>query len=220
MKTMRWILLLRMAISQMSRNSFHIMKKSQNLPQKVPKERKSREPMKMPTVDIKGKLDAMKGIKMPSAQDMAESFNPMNSLKRPLGVRVREEDPVVQKERALIVKNSTPGELGNLKHPLDIPMPKFRSRNKSAEATAKKPHKPEENGKESEKEDTSTPGKGTLFNTLPRSLRQQNLVTSVREIDDPKVLQERQELIKNYTPSELAQIRGISDFPVPSKITN
>ena len=41
----------------------------------------------------------------------------------------------------------------------------------------------------SEKEDTSTPGKGTLFNTLPRSLRQQNLVTSVREIDDPKVLQ-------------------------------
>ena len=70
-----------------------------------------------------------------------------------------------------------------------------------------------------EKEDTSTPGKGKLFNTLPRSLRQQNLVTSVREIDDPKVIKERQELIKNYSPSELAQIRGLSDIPIPSKLT-
>ena len=104
--------------------------------------------MKMPTVDIKGKLDAMKGIKMPSAHDMAESLNPMNSLKRPLGVRVREEDPDVQRERALIVKNKTPGELGNLKSPLDIPMPKFRSRNKSAEATAKKVSKSEDTEKE------------------------------------------------------------------------
>ena len=69
-------------------------------------------------------------------------------------------------------------------------------------------------------EDTSTPGKGKLFNTLPRSLRQQNLVTSVREIEDPKVIQERQELIKNYSPAELAQFKGITDFPVPSKLTN
>ena len=72
----------------------------------------------------------------------------------------------------------------------------------------------------SEKEDTSTPGKGTLFNTLPRSWRQQNLVTSVREIDDPEVIKKRQELIKNYSPAELAQIRGLSDIPVPSKLTN
>merc|ERR1719384_1749756 len=99
-------------------------------------------------------------------------------------------------------------------------MPKLRSRNKSADATAKKAPKPEENGEEIEKEDTSTPGKGKLFNTLPRSLRQQNLVTSVREIEDPKVIEERQELIKNYSPAELAQIKGITDFPVPSKITN
>ena len=102
--------------------------------------------MKMPTV----KMPTVKAptFKMPSAADVAESLNPMNSLKRPLGVRVREEDPAVQRERALIVKNSTPGELGNLRHPLDIPMPKLRSRNKSAEATAKKAAKPEENGEE------------------------------------------------------------------------
>ena len=99
-------------------------------------------------MDVKGKLDALKGIKMPSAQDMAESLNPMSSLKRPLGVRVREEDPDVQRQRALIVKNTTPGELGNLKHPLDIPLPKFRSRNKSAEATTKKNSKSEDTEKE------------------------------------------------------------------------
>ena len=102
--------------------------------------------MKMPTV----KMPTMKmpTMKMPSAHDMAESLNPMNSLKMPLAVRVREEDPIVQRERAAIVKNSTPGELGNLRHPLDIPMPKLRSRNKSAEATAKKSPKAEENEKE------------------------------------------------------------------------
>ena len=100
----------------------------------------------MPTVNLKGKLDAMnmkmKNAKMPNAQDIADST--MNSLKKPLGVRVREENPVVQKERALIVKNFTPAELGNLKHPLDIPMPKLRSRNKSSDtATDKKAAKSE-----------------------------------------------------------------------------
>ena len=98
----------------------------------------------MPTIDVRGKLNAMKNIKMPSAQEMAEALNPMESLNMPLAVRVREEDPDVQRERALIVQNSTPAELGNLKHPLDIPMPKFRSRNKSAEASAKKASKTEE----------------------------------------------------------------------------
>ena len=106
--------------------------------------RKSREPMKMPTMPTM----KMPTMKMPSAQEMAASLNPMNSLKRPLGVRVREEDPTVQRERALLVKNSTPGELGNLKHPLDIPMPKFRSRNKSVENTVKKAPKVEEQEKE------------------------------------------------------------------------
>lgn len=39
-------------------------------------------------------------------------------------------------------------------------------------------------------------------------------------MDDPIVLKERQELIASKSPTELAQIKGISDFPVPSKITN
>ena len=99
----------------------------------------------MPTIDVRGKLNAMKNIKMPSAQEMAEALNPRESLNMPLAVRVREEDPDVQRERALLVKNNTPGQLGNLKHPLDIPMPKFRSRNKSAEASAKKAAKAEDN---------------------------------------------------------------------------
>lgn len=73
----------------------------------------------------------IKNVTMPNPQEIAQNY--VNSLKRPLGVRVRQEDQEVQRERAMIVKNSTPMELGNLRHPLDIPLPKLRGRNRSTE---------------------------------------------------------------------------------------
>ena len=87
--------------------------------------------MKMPTINIKGKLDAMnnsiKSFTMPSPADAAESIG--TSLKMPLAVRVRTENEEVQRQRAELVKNCTVSELASLKHPLDIPLPKLRSRN-------------------------------------------------------------------------------------------
>ncbi len=59
---------------------------------------------------------------------------------------------------------------------------------------------------------------GKLYNTLPRSWRTQNLVTSVREMNDPDELAARKNLVETKSPSELASITSFSDIPVPSKI--
>ena len=56
--------------------------------------------------------------------------------------------------------------------------------------------------------------------TLPRSWREQNLVTSVKEMGDEKELAARRELVQSRSPAQLAQITSISEFPVPSRITN
>ena len=39
----------------------------------------------------------------------------------------------VQRQRAQLVKNCTVAELASMKHPLDIPLPKLKSRNKSSD---------------------------------------------------------------------------------------
>ena len=57
-----------------------------------------------------------------------------------------------------------------------------------------------------------------MYNTLPRSWRTQNLVTSSREITDLEELAKRKQLIETKSPSELANITSLSDFPVPTKI--
>lgn len=57
-----------------------------------------------------------------------------------------------------------------------------------------------------------------MYNTLPRSWRTQNLVTSVREISDLEELARRKQLIETKKPGELGNINSISDFPVPAKI--
>ncbi len=54
--------------------------------------------------------------------------------------------------------------------------------------------------------------------TLPRALREKHVVTAVKEDEHPEILKERQEMVKNYTPAELASFGGLGDIPVPSRI--
>lgn len=86
----------------------------------------------MPNVDIRGKLASMnvkvKSARMPSPHELRESY--LNSgfhksFKQPLAVRTRVEDVDTQKARQLLTEKMTPIQLGNLKHPLDIPLPKI-----------------------------------------------------------------------------------------------
>ena len=54
--------------------------------------------------------------------------------------------------------------------------------------------------------------------TLPKSWREQNLVTKVREMEDKDELKLRRELVQSKSPAQLAQITSFGDFPVPSRI--
>ena len=55
-----------------------------------------------------------------------------------------------------------------------------------------------------------------MYNTLPRSWRTQNLVTSSREMTDLDEVVKRKELIESKSPAELANISSLSDIPVPT----
>ena len=52
--------------------------------------------------------------------------------------------------------------------------------------------------------------------SLPDPMTQQLLVKARRE--DPEVQRERQEIVNTKTVSELGQIHGLSDFPVPATL--
>ena len=56
--------------------------------------------------------------------------------------------------------------------------------------------------------------------TLPKSWRQQNLITSVRQMEDKDELAMRRELVQSKSPAQLSQMSGLGDFPVPSRIQN
>merc|ERR1711874_893223 len=58
------------------------------------------------------------------------------------------------------------------------------------------------------------------YNTLPKSFREQNIVTAVKENLDPEELARNQELTRSRTPAELAQIHSLSEFPLPDNIKN
>ena len=55
------------------------------------------------------------------------------------------------------------------------------------------------------------------YEGLPESLKKEVLVRSVVE-EDPDVLKERQDLVKNMNPGQLGNIGGLSDFPLPEKL--
>lgn len=57
-----------------------------------------------------------------------------------------------------------------------------------------------------------------IYATLPKSLTNQNIVTASR-IEDPAVAQEKRALTQAKSVSELAQIKGLSDFPIPDNIS-
>ena len=56
-------------------------------------------------------------------------------------------------------------------------------------------------------------GAGGLYDSLPRSLKEPCAVRTRTE--DPELQRERAELTRSKTPSQLAQIRGLGDIPIP-----
>ena len=57
-----------------------------------------------------------------------------------------------------------------------------------------------------------------MYATLPKSLREQNLITNVKSDKDPEVLAKRQEIVRTRTPAQLSQINNFDEFPIPTRI--
>ncbi len=141
-----------------------------------------------------------------------------------------EADPTVLAARQQLVKTSTPAELGRITGLADLPVP-ARLRNlhlpklggaAGGEPTAhtyddavstSRPSSPQfglQNG---------GGGGGSLYNSLPRSLRDQQLIVRCRTDDaDNEELKRRQELTRTHTPAQLSEISAISDLPIPAKL--
>ena len=60
----------------------------------------------------------------------------------------------------------------------------------------------------------------TMYATLPKSWKEQNLITKVKTDQDPDVIALRKELTQTKTPAELAQMSSVADLPIPTALEN
>merc|ERR1712088_301593 len=158
---------------------------------------------------------AIKKARLPTPMELKEGY--LNSafhksLHQPLIVKSKVEKEDVRVARQALTQEKSPTALGNINSVSDIPIPKvFAS-------------KPAEDGEEPA-EAKSMPRNmdewgQAAYNTLPKSFREQNIVTAVKENLDPEELARNQELTRSKTPAELAQIHSLSEFPLPDNIKN
>merc|ERR1711970_250220 len=110
-----------------------------------------------------------------------------------------------------ITQEKTPSQLGNIESISDFPVPTIRKSKGDKTETEEEgsgitiPKNMEEFGQ-------------AAYNTIPRSWREQNIITAVKENLDPEELERNQTLTKTKTPAELSQINSILEFPVPDRI--
>ena len=134
------------------------------------------------------------------------------SMKSEVLVRVRDEDPELQKQRQELTRSKSPVELSRINSMSDFPVPKNIENilNKAKDATdnAGGPTPPPRRFR---RED--------IYATLPASFKTEVLVKSKIETDD-ELLKARQELTRSKSPAQLSEIHGIEDFPIPTFVEN
>merc|ERR1719458_2458233 len=156
---------------------------------------------------------AIKKARLPTPMELKEGY--LNSafhksLHQPLIVKSKVEKADVRVARQALTQEKSPTALGNINSVSDIPIPKV---------FASKPAEDGEEPAEAKPMPRNMDEWGqAAYNTLPKSFREQNIVTAVKENLDPEELARNQELTRSKTPAELAQIHSLSEFPVPDNI--
>merc|ERR1712088_194804 len=156
---------------------------------------------------------AIKKARLPTPMELKEGY--LNSafhksLHQPLIVKSKVEKEDVRVARQALTQEKSPTALGNINSVSDIPIPKV---------FASKPAEDGEEPAEAKPMPRNMDEWGqAAYNTLPKSFREQNIVTAVKENLDPEELARNQELTRSKTPAELAQIHSLSEFPVPDNI--
>ena len=146
---------------------------------------------------------AIKKARLPTPMELKEGY--LNSafhksLHQPLIVKSKVEKEDVRVARQALTQEKSPTALGNINSVSDIPIPKV---------FASKPAEDGEEPAEAKPMPRNMDEWGqAAYNTLPKSFREQNIVTAVKENLDPEELARNQELTRSKTPAELAQVRN------------
>merc|ERR1711892_1041107 len=156
-------------------------------------------------------------MKSQSTQSLHQSLygSLPRSLKQDLLVKQRLEDPEILAVRREIVASKSVSELSQITSFSDIPVPTTlrKAFHKSLEKLS---------GFMTPKHDDETSSQvsrsRSLYDTLPRSLTDKQLLVRTKVEADPDLLAERQALVEAKSPVELSQINSLADFPIPSRV--
>ena len=120
-------------------------------------------------------------------------------------------------ERRKLTEERSPMELGNIGSIADLPIPTPISNlfNKPANDT---PVKPKRKNMEEKRKRNLTTGAFLTEDFLPQSWLETKLVCRTKVEEDPEVLKTRQDIVAGKSVSELSQMRGLEDFPIPTRV--
>merc|ERR1719331_293991 len=167
------------------------------------------------------KENVKKGVSRSVTSLSAKSLTSLSipeSLLTPLAVKSVVEDQDVVAKNKEIIKTKSVGELSHIGALSDFPIPDNVENlyNKLTATSSKRPAP----AVPAERPSSPQSFKETIYETLPRSMRETQLITNSKFEEDEERLKERQELTRTKSPTELSQISSMSDFPIPTPVEN
>merc|ERR1719331_2573300 len=167
------------------------------------------------------KENVKKGVSRSVTSLSAKSITSLSipeSLLTPLAVKSVVEDQDLVAKNKEIIKTKSVGELSRVGALSDFPIPDNVENlyNKLTAPSSKRPAP----AVPTERPASQQGFKETIYETLPRSMRETQLITNSKFEEDEERLKERQELTRTKSPTELSQISSMSDFPIPTPVEN
>merc|ERR1712233_101373 len=167
------------------------------------------------------KENVKKGVSRSVTSLSAKSVTSLSipeSLLTPLAVKSVVEDQDLVAKNKEIIKTKSVGELAHIGTLSDFPIPDNVENlyNKLTATSTKRPAP----AAPTERPSSPQSFKETIYDTLPRSMRETQLITNSKFEEDEERLKERQELTRTKSPTELSQISSMSDFPIPTPVEN
>merc|ERR1719461_1083569 len=161
-----------------------------------------------------------------SLPDMSGFLSVPSSLRSELIVTAKVEDPEIVARNKEIIKNKSVSELSQIRALEEFPIPDkienlFKNQ-RPKPASVKMSNSTYDNGlSETSSERPTSPQsfKDSIYGSLPRSMKEQQLLVKSK-IQDPELVKERQELVRTKSPAELSQISSVADLPIPAPVEN
>merc|ERR1712130_520623 len=168
------------------------------------------------------KENVKKGVSRSVTSLSAKSVTSLSipeSLLTPLAVKSVVEDQDLVAKNKEIIKTKSVGELSHIGALSDFPIPD-NVENLYNKLTATSSSKRPAPAAPTERPSSPQSFKETIYETLPRSMRETQLITNSKFEEDEERLKERQELTRTKSPTELSQISSMSDFAIPTPVEN